>query len=110
MGRGETVSDAYIEFQHVTKSFDERMVLDDVSFRVERGETCVIMGRSGVGKSVALKHIIQERVRLPFLHPGHECSKNTLGDASIRFSHGGGKAFLYLIDPQAQRRHFINDA
>ena len=58
MGRGETVSDAYIEFQHVTKSFDERMVLDDVSFRVERGETCVIMGRSGVGKSVALKHIM----------------------------------------------------
>ncbi|MGA2482674.1 MAG: ATP-binding cassette domain-containing protein [Candidatus Acidiferrales bacterium] len=52
------MSETYIEFQHVSKSFDERLVLDDVSFRVERGETCVIMGRSGVGKSVALKHIM----------------------------------------------------
>jgi phospholipid/cholesterol/gamma-HCH transport system ATP-binding protein len=33
-------------------------VLDNVSFQVERGETCVIMGRSGVGKSVTLKHIL----------------------------------------------------
>ena len=30
----------------------------DVSFFVDRGETCVIMGRSGVGKSVTLKHIL----------------------------------------------------
>jgi phospholipid/cholesterol/gamma-HCH transport system ATP-binding protein len=33
-------------------------VLDRVSFFVDPGETCVIMGRSGVGKSVALKHIM----------------------------------------------------
>jgi phospholipid/cholesterol/gamma-HCH transport system ATP-binding protein len=33
-------------------------VLDHVSFTVKRGETCVIMGRSGVGKSVSLKHIM----------------------------------------------------
>jgi phospholipid/cholesterol/gamma-HCH transport system ATP-binding protein len=33
-------------------------VLDHVSFTVKRGETCVIMGRSGVGKSVTLKHIM----------------------------------------------------
>jgi len=52
------MSDAYIEFQHVSKSFDDHLVLENVSFRVERGETCVIMGRSGVGKSVALKHIM----------------------------------------------------
>ncbi len=52
------MSEAYIEFDHVSKSFDDRKVLDDVSFEVERGETCVIMGRSGVGKSVTLKHIL----------------------------------------------------
>ena len=52
------MSDVYIEFDHVSKSFDDRKVLDDVSFDVERGETCVIMGRSGVGKSVTLKHIL----------------------------------------------------
>jgi len=48
----------YFEFRDVCKSFDERLVLDHVSFAVNRGETCVIMGRSGVGKSVSLKHIM----------------------------------------------------
>ena len=48
----------FFEFREVCKSFDERLVLDHVSFTVKRGETCVIMGRSGVGKSVSLKHIM----------------------------------------------------
>ena len=48
----------YFEFRDVSKGFDERPVLDRVSFTVKRGETCVIMGRSGVGKSVSLKHIM----------------------------------------------------
>ena len=49
------MNDHYIEFQHVAMSFDEHAVLKDVSFFVNRGETAVIMGRSGVGKSVSLK-------------------------------------------------------
>lgn len=53
----------YIEFDHVWKSFllpdgTEQDVLNDVSFHLPRGETLAIMGRSGVGKSVALKHIV----------------------------------------------------
>lgn len=48
----------FFEFRDVCKSFDERLVLEHVSFTVKRGETCVIMGRSGVGKSVSLKHIM----------------------------------------------------
>ena len=51
-------SDHYIEFRNVSKAFDEHVVLDDVSFHVDQGQTCVILGRSGVGKSVALKHIL----------------------------------------------------
>jgi phospholipid/cholesterol/gamma-HCH transport system ATP-binding protein len=51
-------TDHYIEFRNVSKAFDDHLVLDDVSFHVDRGETCVIMGRSGVGKSVTLKHIL----------------------------------------------------
>src|ERR1700721_2545481 len=47
-----------LEFRNVCKAFDDRLVLDDVSFFVDLGETCVIMGRSGVGKSVTLKHIL----------------------------------------------------
>lgn len=46
------------EFQDVSKAFDGRVVLSHVSFQVGRGETCVIMGRSGVGKSVSLKNIM----------------------------------------------------
>jgi len=48
----------YFEFRDICKGFDGRPVLDHVSFTVKRGETCVIMGRSGVGKSVSLKHIM----------------------------------------------------
>jgi phospholipid/cholesterol/gamma-HCH transport system ATP-binding protein len=48
----------FIEFRNVSKSFGDHLVLDDVSFYVDHEETCVIMGRSGVGKSVALKHIL----------------------------------------------------
>lgn len=52
------VAENYFEFRDVCKAFDERPVLNHVSFTVKRGETCVIMGRSGVGKSVSLKHIL----------------------------------------------------
>jgi phospholipid/cholesterol/gamma-HCH transport system ATP-binding protein len=48
----------YFEFRDVSKAFDDHLVLNRVSFNVPRGETCVIMGRSGVGKSVSLKHIM----------------------------------------------------
>ena len=45
----------YIAFEHVSKSFGSLVVLDDVSFSVLPGETLCILGRSGVGKSVALQ-------------------------------------------------------
>jgi ABC-type transporter Mla maintaining outer membrane lipid asymmetry ATPase subunit MlaF len=48
----------YIDFQHVFKSFGDNCVLDDVSFNVMPGETVCILGRSGVGKSVSLHHIM----------------------------------------------------
>jgi phospholipid/cholesterol/gamma-HCH transport system ATP-binding protein len=45
----------YFEFRAVSKSFDDNDVLKNVSFFVDEGETGVILGRSGVGKSVSLK-------------------------------------------------------
>jgi phospholipid/cholesterol/gamma-HCH transport system ATP-binding protein len=48
----------YIEFKNVSKSFGENHVLDNVSFNVVPKETVCILGRSGVGKSVALHHIM----------------------------------------------------
>lgn len=47
----------YIEFRHVYKTFDYP-VLVDACFNVDPGETVAIIGRSGVGKSVSLGHIM----------------------------------------------------
>jgi phospholipid/cholesterol/gamma-HCH transport system ATP-binding protein len=47
-----------IEFRSVTKSFGTRTILDRVSLAVHEGEVSTIIGKSGVGKSVLLKHII----------------------------------------------------
>ncbi|MEI6197064.1 MAG: ATP-binding cassette domain-containing protein, partial [Verrucomicrobiota bacterium] len=47
-----------IEVRHLQKSFGVNQVLEDVSFRIENGESVVIIGRSGGGKSVLLKHLV----------------------------------------------------
>jgi phospholipid/cholesterol/gamma-HCH transport system ATP-binding protein len=52
-----------VKFDNVSISFGERAVLEGVSFAVERGQTLCILGRSGVGKSVAL------RLLMGFLKP-----------------------------------------
>ena len=47
----------YIEFRHVYKTFDHPVLVDS-NFYVNPGETVAIIGRSGVGKSVTLSHIM----------------------------------------------------
>ena len=47
-----------IELKGITKRFNEHLVLDSLDLKVETGETKVIIGRSGGGKSVLLKHIV----------------------------------------------------
>lgn len=47
-----------IEFRDVTKSFDDETVLRAVSFRITRGETMIILGASGSGKSTILKLLL----------------------------------------------------
>ncbi|HEX6822993.1 MAG TPA: ATP-binding cassette domain-containing protein [Candidatus Sulfotelmatobacter sp.] len=48
----------YIAFRDVSKAFGDKVVLDHVSFEVLPAETVCILGRSGVGKSVSLHHIM----------------------------------------------------
>jgi len=48
----------YIAFENVCKSFGDFVVLKDVSFFVNAGETLCILGRSGVGKSVSLQMLM----------------------------------------------------
>jgi len=47
-----------IEFQNLYKAFDGKNVLQGLSLKVRDGETVVVIGYSGTGKSVALKHIV----------------------------------------------------
>ncbi|MBQ8863634.1 MAG: ATP-binding cassette domain-containing protein [Rikenellaceae bacterium] len=47
-----------IRAEHITKSFDGRVVLDDVSATFEQGKTNLIIGRSGSGKTVFLKSLV----------------------------------------------------
>lgn len=47
-----------IRFENVYKAFGPKKVLDGVSFNVKKGEILFILGKSGMGKSVTLKHII----------------------------------------------------
>lgn len=46
-----------IEIQHLSKKFDDQVVLDDVSLRIEKGKVVVIIGPSGTGKSTLLRCI-----------------------------------------------------
>jgi phospholipid/cholesterol/gamma-HCH transport system ATP-binding protein len=47
-----------VEFEHVSFSFDDLVVLNDVSFAIPKGTMTVVLGESGVGKSVTLKLIM----------------------------------------------------
>lgn len=64
-----------IRFENVTKRFGSRNVLDNLSFEVAHGEIFAIVGPSGTGKSVSLKHIVR------LLTPTH--GKVWVGDTEI---------------------------
>jgi phospholipid/cholesterol/gamma-HCH transport system ATP-binding protein len=47
-----------VRFDHVSKAFGTLKVLDDISFEIPAGRAFCLLGRSGTGKSVALRHIV----------------------------------------------------
>ena len=57
-GRAVIEPDAAIRLDHVSKAFGTFRVLDDVSIGIPRGRATVVLGRSGTGKSVTLRHIV----------------------------------------------------
>lgn len=54
----DSASDTIIQVRNLTAGYGEVIVIDDISFDVERGEVFVILGGSGCGKSTLLKHMI----------------------------------------------------
>jgi phospholipid/cholesterol/gamma-HCH transport system ATP-binding protein len=51
-------TDAVIAVENLTAAYGERTILENVSFRVRRGERFVIVGGSGCGKTTLLRHLI----------------------------------------------------
>ena len=51
-------TDVIIRVEHMTAAYDDVVILDDISFEVQRGEIFVILGGSGCGKSTLMKHMI----------------------------------------------------
>ncbi|MFH0926633.1 MAG: ATP-binding cassette domain-containing protein [bacterium] len=47
-----------IQMENVTKKFGEQIILDKINLSINQGEVTTIIGKSGVGKSVLLKHLI----------------------------------------------------
>ncbi len=72
-----------IEIKDIHKDFEENRVLRGVDLTIQKGETMVIIGRSGCGKSVLLKHIIG------LLRPDHQ--GKVLVDGEDITSYNGGQ-------------------
>ena len=47
-----------IEFKHISKAFNSKVVLDDISGHFDRGKVNLVIGTSGTGKSVHIKCIV----------------------------------------------------
>jgi phospholipid/cholesterol/gamma-HCH transport system ATP-binding protein len=47
-----------VRFDHVSKAFGPLTVLDDISFEIPTGQAFCLLGRSGSGKSVTLRHLV----------------------------------------------------
>ncbi len=83
-----------IRFENVSKALGGRMVLDGVDFTIERGETFVIVGTSGAGKSVTLKHMV--RLMTPdegHVHVGDETVSDAAGHRLERLRERFGYLF-----------------
>lgn len=69
-----------IRFEHVQKKFGSKSVLDDVDFEIKKSEIFIIVGLSGAGKSVSLKHMVR------LLTP--DAGKVWVGDDLVSEAHG----------------------
>lgn len=54
----DTVPDGIIAVKNLTKKFGDNIILDNISLTIEKGKTTVVIGSSGCGKTVLIKHLI----------------------------------------------------
>ena len=56
-GQDTACGQALLTMEHVTKQFEESLILDDISLTIKKGEVIVLVGSSGCGKSTMLRCI-----------------------------------------------------
>jgi ATPase subunit of ABC transporter with duplicated ATPase domains len=49
-----------LKAEHISKQFDERVLLNNISFNLQRGDKCAVIGPNGIGKSTLLKILLNE--------------------------------------------------
>jgi polar amino acid transport system ATP-binding protein len=77
-------SSEMIRFDHVVKRFGDHVVLDELSFRVGRGEFVSLIGPSGSGKTTILRLLMTlERVDGGTIHVGGQCLSHRLKDGRL---------------------------
>ncbi len=59
VGSGPPDDDIAIEFRGVSKAFGDKVILENASLSIPKGNSAVVMGGSGTGKSVTIKHVVQ---------------------------------------------------
>lgn len=58
MNQNPTTQNPLLRIEHLKKHFGNQLVLDDINLEINKGEIMCIIGQSGGGKSVVLKHVI----------------------------------------------------
>ncbi|MEO0442445.1 MAG: energy-dependent translational throttle protein EttA [Pseudomonadota bacterium] len=113
---GERLGDKVIEFHHVSKSYGERMLIDDLSFTLPKGAIVGIVGGNGAGKSTLFRMIagseqpdsgdivLGETVSIAYVEQGRE---NLDDKQNVWEAISGGADILTIGNYQVQSRSYV---